>query len=114
VAIKEYQEEIIFLRKIVEGATDKSYGLQVARLAALPEPILLRAREILANLEQQSVNANDQPSFAPPKDKPSYVQLDLFADKREELLQKLAKQDLDGMTPLEAMQFLAELKEHLP
>ncbi len=114
VAIKEYRDEIIFLRKIVEGATDKSYGLQVARLAALPEPILRRAREILTNLEQQSVNANDQPSFAPPKERPSYVQLDLFADRREKLLRKLARQDLNAMTPLEAMQFLAELKEHLP
>ena len=86
----------------------------MARLAALPEPVLSRAREILTNLERQSVDSNDKPSFAPPREKPRFVQLDLFSDKREELLRRLAGLDLNAMTPLEAIQFLAALKEHLP
>jgi len=115
VAVREYKNEIVFLRKIVEGAADKSYGLHVARLASLPESILERAREILSNLERQSVDGNDLPSFAPPRDrKPQFVQLDLFADKRKELLDRLARTDINQMTPLEALNFLAELKSSLP
>ncbi len=114
VVVKEYRDEIVFLRKIIEGATDKSYGLQVARLAALPRDVLERAREILANLERQAVSPNDTPSFAPPKDsRKKYVQLDLFTDRREEFLRKLAKLDLDAITPLEALKLLAELKQYV-
>ena len=53
-------------------------------------------------------------SFAPPREKPHYIQLDLFADRRRELLAQLAKQDLNAMTPLEALAFLNELKANLP
>jgi len=114
VAVKEYKNEIVFLRKIVEGAADKSYGIHVAHLASLPESILERAREILSNLERQAVDGNDLPSFAPPKEKPAYIQLDLFANKRQELLARLARMDLNKITPLEALNFLAELKDALP
>lgn len=113
VVVKEYRDEIVFLRKIVDGATDKSYGLQVARLAALPRDVLDRAREILANLERQAVSPNDTPSFAPPKgSSKKYVQLDLFTDRREEFLKKLAKLDLDALPPIEALKLLAELRQY--
>jgi DNA mismatch repair protein MutS len=55
VAVREWNEQIVFLRKIVEGATDKSYGIQVARLAGLPKTVLERAKEILANLEESEL-----------------------------------------------------------
>jgi DNA mismatch repair protein MutS len=55
VAVREWNEQIVFLRKIVEGATDKSYGIQVARLAGLPKSVLERAREILGNLEESEL-----------------------------------------------------------
>ncbi len=58
VAVREWNEQIIFLRKIVPGGADKSYGIQVARLAGLPKPVLERAKEILANLERSELSAD--------------------------------------------------------
>jgi DNA mismatch repair protein MutS len=55
VAVREWHEQIVFLRKIVEGGTDKSYGIQVARLAGVPKPVLERAKEILSNLEESEL-----------------------------------------------------------
>lgn len=111
VAVKEYQDKIVFLRKIVPGGTDKSYGIHVARLAALPREVLSRAREILTNLECQSVSPNDLPAFAPPKEQPRYEELDFFSDQRAAMLQKLKKMDLNKTTPMEALQFLMALQE---
>ena len=84
VAVREWNDDVIFLRKIVPGPADQSYGIQVARLAGLPEPILRRAREILRNLENSELNAEGKPAFA---EKPKRAhklrafadQLDLFA-----------------------------------
>jgi DNA mismatch repair protein MutS len=55
VAVREWHEQIVFLRKIVEGGTDKSYGIQVARLAGVPKGVLMRAKEILGNLEESEL-----------------------------------------------------------
>ncbi|MGC3989535.1 MAG: hypothetical protein QM796_07640 [Chthoniobacteraceae bacterium] len=62
IAVREWNEQIIFLRKIVRGGADKSYGIQVARLAGLPPEIIARAKEILTNLEQSELNADGKPS----------------------------------------------------
>ena len=71
VAVREWNDQIIFLRKIVKGGADKSYGIQVARLAGLPPSIIARAKEILSNLEQHELNAEGKPTLAeappPPK-----------------------------------------------
>jgi DNA mismatch repair protein MutS len=71
VAVREWNEQIIFLRKIIKGGADKSYGIQVARLAGLPPEIIARAKEILSNLEQHELNAEGKPTLAeappPPK-----------------------------------------------
>ncbi len=71
VAVREWNDQIIFLRKIVKGGADKSYGIQVARLAGLPPSIISRAKEILSNLEQHELNADGNPTIAeapaPPK-----------------------------------------------
>ena len=64
VAVREYGEQIIFLRKIVPGAADKSYGIHVAKLAGLPAPVIVRAREILENLENNAIAEEGQPSLA--------------------------------------------------
>ncbi len=64
VAVREWNEQIIFLHKILEGAADKSYGIQVARLAGLPPSLIARAREILENLEKAELNADGQPALA--------------------------------------------------
>ena len=71
IAVREWNDQIIFLRKIVKGGADKSYGIQVARLAGLPAEIIARAKEILSNLEQHELNADGKPTLAeappPPK-----------------------------------------------
>jgi len=64
IAVREWNDQIIFLRKIVKGGADKSYGIQVARLAGLPPTIIARAKEILSNLEQHELNADGQPTLA--------------------------------------------------
>jgi DNA mismatch repair protein MutS len=71
VAVREWNDQVIFLRKIVKGGADKSYGIQVARLAGLPASVIARAKEILSNLEQHELNAEGRPALAeappPPK-----------------------------------------------
>jgi len=83
VAVREWNDDVIFLRKIVPGSADQSYGIQVARLAGLPDPILKRAREILTNLENSELNAEGKPAFAEKGKRPHKLraftdQLDLF------------------------------------
>jgi DNA mismatch repair protein MutS len=64
IAVREWNDQIIFLRKIIKGGADKSYGIQVARLAGLPAGIIARAKEILSNLEQHELNADGKPTLA--------------------------------------------------
>ena len=118
-AVKEWNEDIIFLRKIVEGGADKSYGIHVARLAGIPVEVIDRAKEVLGNLEQQSLDIDDRPalarSTAKPKDgegrKAASIQLDFFQSINDEIYRELKNLDLDAMTPLEALKLLAELKD---
>ncbi len=102
VAVRESGEEIRFLHRIVEGATDKSYGIHVARLAGLPAPVIEAARRILRRLEAGEGAV----------DRPRESQLELFAPEPAEdpIRERLRDVDIDGMTPLEALQLLAELK----
>jgi DNA mismatch repair protein MutS len=67
VAVREWHEQVIFLHKILPGGTDKSYGIQVARLAGLPKEVLARAKEVLANLEEAELSAEGQPRLAKKK-----------------------------------------------
>ena len=83
VAVREWGEQIVFLRKIVAGGTDKSYGIQVARLAGLPAPVLKRAREILRQLEEDNLDDIGQPKLAKARQKKEKArdvlrELDLF------------------------------------
>ena len=119
VAVKEWGGEIVFLRKIVEGGTDKSYGLHVARLAGLPHEVIERAKLILHNLESQTLDAEDKPKFARigPRRKPKKsipLQLNMFAQEISAplaaLRDELRKIDVSNMTPLQALAKLEELK----
>jgi DNA mismatch repair protein MutS len=110
VAVKEWNEQIIFLRKVVEGAADKSYGIQVARLAGIPQTIIERAREILVTLErkERDVVAETQKRGTP------VGQMGLFGDSREvNAIRALRAMQLDAMTPIEALNELASLKKTL-
>jgi DNA mismatch repair protein MutS len=112
VAAREWKDEIIFLRKIVPGRSDRSFGIQVARLAGLPLTVIDRARAILSALERDELTRGGRPSLSGTPSEPQR-QLGLFqppsADDR--LRQRLAGLDLDRMTPLEALTLLAELKK---
>ncbi len=110
VSVKEWGDEIIFLRKITKGPADKSYGIQVARLAGLPEEVIVRAREILANLEKEELSDTGEPRFALKKRGKASEQLDLFAGMTNPAMAKLSQLDLEGLQPGEALDVLRELK----
>jgi DNA mismatch repair protein MutS len=112
VAAREWKDDIIFLRKIVPGRSDRSYGIQVARLAGLPRPVVERAREILSALERDELTRGGRPSVSGTRSDPQR-QLGLFQAPAADdaLRQKLAAVDVDRMTPLEALALLAELKK---
>ena len=114
VAAREWKDDIIFLHKIVPGRSDRSYGIQVARLAGLPTTVIDRAREILAALEHDELARGGRPSVSGTPSEPQR-QLGLFqaAPDDDGLRQKLAALDVDRMTPIEALTMLVELKREL-
>jgi DNA mismatch repair protein MutS len=115
VAAREWKDGIIFLRKIMPGRSDRSYGIQVARLAGLPPPVIARAREILAALERDELTRGGRPSVSGTPSEPQQ-QLGLFqsAPHHEDgLRERLGAVDIDHMTPIEALALLAELKNRL-
>jgi DNA mismatch repair protein MutS len=113
IAVKEWNDEIIFLRKLVEGGTNRSYGIQVARLAGIPgipDRVIGRAKKILYSIENEeqdltgSFSDQETPQTGP-------VQMDLFSKKEHFFVEKLSKLDISKMTPLEALNYLNELRE---
>ena len=114
-AVKEIGERIIFLRKIVAGSANRSYGIQVAQLAGVPEEVILRAREILQNLEKGELDELGMPKIARGKKGPARgkAQLSLFMDDESALLTALRELNILNMTPLEALQWLNTWKQKL-
>jgi DNA mismatch repair protein MutS len=114
VTAREYHDEIVFLRKIVPGRSDRSYGIQVARLAGLPATVVARARQILDGLEQDELARGGRPTVAGGVRPTTAVQqLGLFAAPspvEERVAARLRTLDLDRMTPLDALTLLHELK----
>ena len=111
VAVKEYEGQVIFLRKLLEGGTSRSYGLAVARLAGLPEEVLVRAQEVLGHLENGGLNVTGLPRPVKRGRRTGQTQLSLFAPESNGLTAAVRKIDLDAMTPLQALNKLAELKK---
>jgi DNA mismatch repair protein MutS len=114
VAAREWKDDIIFLRKIVAGRSDRSYGIQVARLAGLPASVVARAKEILNGLEHDELSRGGRPTLT---DSPSAIQtaqLGLFAAPivgDTEIGRRLKDLDIDDTTPRRALELLAELKK---
>jgi DNA mismatch repair protein MutS len=111
VSVKETGAGIVFLRKVEPGAADRSYGIEVAKLAGLPDPVVHRAREVLAEheiaeLRLSSKLSNDGPS-------PRAAQLTIFTPLSQPVLERLREIDLNRLTPLEALNLLAELKQQV-
>jgi len=106
IAVKKRKDDIIFLRKIVPGGTDDSFGIEVAKLAGLPAPVVTRARAILKSLEEGKQQT--APAAAPVEDQISM--LDLGAG---EIRRRLESITVETLTPIEAMNVLYELKQLL-
>ena len=118
-AVKEHRGQIVFLRRIVKGAADKSYGIHVARLAGMPPEVLERAEEVLRNLEAKEYDPTGKPNLARGEHQPhgskadGGKQLALFTPPEEMVAQIVRDLDLEEMTPLGALNLLASLKERL-
>ena len=116
VVVREWQDDIVFLRKVVPGRSDRSYGIQVARLAGLPPPVVARAREILNGLERDELSRGGRPSLTTEGNAGGTDvsrQLGLFqapVASEDPLQRRLKSLDLDNLTPLQALSLLAELK----
>lgn len=124
IAVQEEGDDIVFLRKIIKGGADRSYGIQVARLAGVPEPVLQRAREICNELIDSDITTkvkdiDIKPALSEqPKKKETkpadYEQLSLFSSPVEmTIANELKTMDLNNMTPIKAMLYLQELQERL-
>jgi len=113
IAVKEWNDEIIFLHKLVEGGTNRSYGIQVARLAGIPETVIRRAKKVLSNIETTG-HVLDRRAGASGRKKSTdavYEQLSLFRPPEQVIMEKLRGMDISSMTPLEALNVLSSLKE---
>jgi DNA mismatch repair protein MutS len=114
VVVREWKDDIIFLRKVVAGRSDRSYGIQVARLAGLPAPVVTRAREILEALERDELSRGGRPSLTAGSPTAASGQLGLFHAPSPEdhpAVKRLRGIDIDRLTPLEALTLLADLKK---
>jgi len=115
VSVREVGEQIVFLRRLEEGGADRSYGIQVARLAGLPSDVIARAQELLAELEGTHSGGGKglgrrgrhRPASGPPVDQLSFFQ------PEHPVMARLRTIDIDGLTPREALNLLAELRREL-
>ena len=109
VSVKESGAEIVFLHRIEPGSADKSYGIDVAKLAGLPPEVIERARQVLARHEQHEEKIKDEltPGSAPAQQLPLLTPLD------QKVVERLRQVDLDQLRPLDALNLLADLKKHL-
>jgi DNA mismatch repair protein MutS len=111
VSVREWEDQVIFLHRIVEGGTDRSYGIHVARLAGVPREVLDRARQLLSELSVQHVG---RPKISRGRRSDRQLdenQLPLFTDPARELLTHLAGANLDALTPIQAFELLRQWKE---
>jgi DNA mismatch repair protein MutS len=115
ISVKEWGDKIVFLRKIVPGGTSRSYGIQVARLAGIPDLVIKRAGEILVNLEKEEIDPQGRPRISrksqeePRSETPR--QGELFGYPGDDLIKELDSVDPNDMTPIEALNLLADWKK---
>jgi DNA mismatch repair protein MutS len=120
IAVREWGDQIVFLRKIVPGGTSRSYGIQVARLAGIPDEVIERAKEVLANLENEEIDPAGRPRISrrpiekePPEEEESErtaVQTELFGRWGDQIAQELQQIDPNTLTPLDALTLISEWK----
>jgi DNA mismatch repair protein MutS len=115
IAVKEWKDRIIFLRKLVPGGTSRSYGVQVARIAGIPEEVIERAKEILNNLEKGEIDDLGRPRLARSKqtqNSQSTSQMNLFGWHNEGLIKRIRELDISSITPLDALVELDRIKKY--
>jgi DNA mismatch repair protein MutS len=115
VSVKEWQDDVVFLHKIVPGAADKSYGIHVARLAGVPRSVNERAKQILAQLEAEHLDERGRPKIGAGRAsrRRGDLQLTLFAPPEHPLLDTIRSLEVDRLTPLEALQLLHQWRAEL-
>jgi DNA mismatch repair protein MutS len=113
VSVKESGGSVVFLRRVEPGAADRSYGIEVAKLAGLPNEVVVRAREVLAEHEssERRLSSHLTPGSSTESERPT--QLTIFTPLSQPVLEKLREVDLNRLTPLEALNLLAELKRQI-
>ena len=112
ISVKEWKDQIIFLRKLVQGGASRSYGIQVARLAGIPESVVTHAKAILSDIEDDVHPFSGVPKAGTRKKalKSVPVQLGLFSDIENMIVEKLKNIEITTMTPLDALNCLNELR----
>lgn len=110
IAVKEWNDDIIFLRRLIEGSTNRSYGIQVARLAGIPASVINRAKDILFDIEQGNAGLESAVREKTTAQKKAPVQLSFFDPPGDVLANMLAQIDISAMTPLEALNCINDLK----
>ena len=119
IVVKEWNDKVIFLRKIERGSADQSYGIQVARLAGIPAEVIKRAKQILRNLEEHELSPQGLTATAKRQLGRNTDQIDIFdaiiekADQKNDILEEIKELDVENLTPMEAINKLSELKDKL-
>ena len=115
VQVKEWEDNVVFLHKIVEGSADKSYGIHVARLAGVPRSVNERAKQVLNQLENEHLDAHGRPKLKShsKRRRGGDLQLTLFAPYEHPLLAVIREADLNALTPIEALQTMKQWQEQL-
>ena len=114
-AVREWQDEVVFLHQIVAGAADKSYGIHVARLAGLPRELIDRSKQILSQLEEEHLDAEGRAKIGRrPSDPPrGRLQLTLFGPAEHPILDEIRRVEVNHLTPLGALQMFQQWQERL-
>jgi len=117
IAVKEFKDNIVFLRKLVKGGTNKSYGIQVARLAGVPDKLIIKAKKILAKIEENAENSRNKKLKVKKTLKSNNSlgqQMDLFKNSNNnKIINMLEKIDILSITPMEALNFLHKIKQKI-
>jgi DNA mismatch repair protein MutS len=112
VAVREWEEDIVFLHRIVRGGTDRSYGAHVAKLAGMPPEVITRSKELLGELESNLSSLRRSPKRKRRQTRDPN-QLELFTDPREEVMREMQQFDPDATAPIDALKKLAEWQKRL-
>ena len=119
ISVKEWNDEIIFLRKIERGSADQSYGIQVAQLAGIPKRVIKRAKQILQNLEENEISPQGLIAKVKKQMNNKTPQLDLLdymvklSDQKDEILEEIRSIDINSLTPIEALKILSDLQDKI-